>query len=146
MSADAIVDKRKSILTDSIITLANNFKEVGYNPPTRIEVDSLTFNKILAEAAELYTLDSKQAIVNKEFSLSDITTISESGPSSLAAENSVEDWGIIKYKCPDCKALFDSKIIHKKHQQAFHEHIKDPIEEIVIKSNEPTTENNSRKA
>ena len=136
MSADTIVDKRKSILTDSIITLANNFKEVGYNPPTRIEVDSLTFNKILAEAAELYTLDSKQAIVNKEFSLSDITTIAESRPSpssSLATENSVEKVSIIKYKCPDCEALFDSKIIHRKHQQAFHEHIKDPTEEIVIK-------------
>jgi hypothetical protein len=135
MSADTIVDKRKSILTDSIITLANNFKEVGYNPPTRIEVDSLTFNKILAEAAELYALDSKQAIVNKEFSLSDITTIAESRPSSssLAGENSVEELGIIKYKCPDCEVLFDSKITHRKHQQAFHEHIKDPIEEIVIK-------------
>ena len=135
MSADTIVDKRKSILTDSIITLANNFKEVGYNPPTRIEVDSLTFNKILAEAAELYTLDSKQAIVNEEFSLSDITTIGESrsSSSSLAAENRVEELGIIKYKCPDCEALFDSKITHRKHQQAFHEHIKDPIEEIVIK-------------
>jgi hypothetical protein len=136
MSADTIVDKRKSILTDSIITLANNFKEVGYNPPTRIEVDSLTFNKILAEAAELYTLDSKQAIVNKEFSLSDITTIVESRPSplpSLATENSVGKVSIIKYKCPDCEALFDSKIIHRKHQQAFHEHIKDPTEEIVIK-------------
>ena len=136
MTADTIVDKRKSILTDSIITLANNFKEVGYNPPTKIEVDSLTFNKILAEAAELYTLDSKQAIVNKEFSLSDITTIAESRPSpssSLATENSVGKVSIIKYKCPDCEALFDSKIIHRKHQQAFHEHIKDPTEEIVIK-------------
>ena len=133
MSADTVVDKRKSILTDSIIALANNFKEAGYNPPTKIEVDSLTFNKMLSEAAELYTLDSKQAIVNKEFSLSDIITIAESKPSSLAAENRVEELGIIKYKCPDCEVLFDSKITHRKHQQAFHEYIKDPIEETVIK-------------
>jgi L-lactate utilization protein LutC len=136
MSADTVVDKRKSILTDSIIALANNFKEAGYNPPTKIEVDSLTFNKMLSEAAELYTLDSKQAIVNKEFSLSDIITIAESklssSSSSLAAENRVEELGIIKYKCPDCEVLFDSKITHRKHQQAFHEHIKEPIEEIVV--------------
>jgi hypothetical protein len=134
MSADTVVDKRKSILTDSIIALANNFKEAGYNPPTKIEVDSLTFNKMLSEAAELYTLDSKQAIVNKEFSLSGIITIAEPKPSSssLAAENRVEDLGIIKYKCPDCEVLFDSKITHRKHQQAFHEHIKEPIEEIVV--------------
>jgi hypothetical protein len=136
MSADTVVDKRKSILTDSIIALANNFKEAGYNPPTKIEVDSLTFNKMLSEAAELYTFDSKQAIVNKEFSLSGIITIAESKPSSssssLAAENRVEELGIIKYKCPDCEVLFDSKITHRKHQQAFHEHIKEPIEEIVV--------------
>ncbi len=134
MSADTVVDKRKSILTDSIIALANNFKEAGYNPPTKIEVDSLTFNKVLSEAAELYTLDSKQAIVNKEFSLSGIITIAESKPSSssLAAENRVEELGIIKYKCPDWEVLFDSKITHRKHQQAFHEHIKEPIGEIVV--------------
>jgi hypothetical protein len=60
-----------------------------------------------------------------------MTTISELKPSSSAGENSVEELGIIKYKCPDCEALFDSKITRRKHQQAFHEHIEEPVEEEV---------------
>lgn len=75
--SDTVVDKYKTILTDSVVRLANNFKEAGFNPPAKIEVDSLTFDKILAEAAELYTLDSKHAIANREFSLSGITIIVE---------------------------------------------------------------------
>jgi hypothetical protein len=75
--SDILVDKYKTILTDSVVTLANNFKEAGMNPPTKIEVDSSTFQKLLAEAVELYTVDGKQAITNRQFSLADITTIVE---------------------------------------------------------------------
>jgi hypothetical protein len=45
--SDILVDKYKTILTDSVVTLANNFKEAGMNPPTKIEVDSSTFQKLL---------------------------------------------------------------------------------------------------
>jgi hypothetical protein len=54
MSADTVVNKRKSTLTDSIIALANNFKEAGYNPPTKIEVDSLTFNNMFRSSRAVY--------------------------------------------------------------------------------------------
>jgi hypothetical protein len=43
----------KTILSDAIIVLANAFRERD-NPPRKIEVDSQTFDKILAEAMELY--------------------------------------------------------------------------------------------
>ncbi|HJT47141.1 MAG TPA: hypothetical protein VJ729_03075 [Nitrososphaeraceae archaeon] len=39
----------KTILSDAIIVLANAFRESGYNPPSKIEVDSQTFDKILAK-------------------------------------------------------------------------------------------------
>jgi hypothetical protein len=40
----------KNILSNALIVLANAFRESGYNPPSKIEVDSQTFDKILAEA------------------------------------------------------------------------------------------------
>jgi hypothetical protein len=43
----------KSILTDAIISLANVFKEAGCDPPTKIEVDSQTFDKLLADSMKL---------------------------------------------------------------------------------------------
>jgi hypothetical protein len=67
----------KSILTDTVITLANVFKEAGYDPPSKIEVDSQTFDKLLAESMKLYNIDSKKAIVEREFSIADIITIAE---------------------------------------------------------------------
>jgi hypothetical protein len=67
----------KSILTDAVITLANVFKEAGYDPPSKIEVDSQTFDKLLAESMKLYNIDSKKAIVEREFSIADIITIAE---------------------------------------------------------------------
>ena len=67
----------KSILTDAIISLANVFKEAGFDPPTKIEVDSQTFDKLLAESMKLYNIDSKKAIVERKFSIADIITITE---------------------------------------------------------------------
>ena len=67
----------KTILSNAIIVLANAFRESGYNPPSKIEVDSQTFDKILAEAMELYNIDSKKAIVERKFSIADMITIVE---------------------------------------------------------------------
>jgi hypothetical protein len=73
----------KSILTDAIISLANVFKEAGFDPPTKIEVDSQTFDKLLAESMKLYDIDSKKAIVERKFSIADIITITEEQQSSV---------------------------------------------------------------
>jgi hypothetical protein len=67
----------KSVLTDGIIALANYFKEHGFNPPISMEVDKLAFEKILAESAELYNIDSKKAITDHEFSISQVIIIRE---------------------------------------------------------------------
>jgi hypothetical protein len=67
----------KNILSNALIVLANAFRESGYNPPSKIEVDSQTFDKILAEAMELYNIDSKKAIVERKFSIADMITIVE---------------------------------------------------------------------
>jgi len=72
----------QSILSDAIITLANAFKEAGYNPPSKIEVDSQTFDKLLAEAMQLYNIDSKKAIIERKLSIADIITIIESSDNS----------------------------------------------------------------
>jgi hypothetical protein len=76
----------KSILTDAIISLANVFKEAGFDPPTKIEVDSQTFDKLLAESMKLYNVDSKKAIVERKFSIADIITITEEQQSSGGME------------------------------------------------------------
>ena len=72
----------KSILSDAIITLANVFKEAGYNPPSKIEVDAQAFDKLLAEAMKLYNIDSKKAIIERKLSIVDIITIIESSENS----------------------------------------------------------------
>jgi hypothetical protein len=72
----------ESILSDAIITLANAFKEAGYNPPIKIEVDSQTFDKLLAEAMKLYDIDSKKAIIERKLSIADIITIVENSDKS----------------------------------------------------------------
>jgi len=73
----------KSVLTDAIISLANVFKEAGFDPPTKIEVDSQTFDKLLAESMKLYDIDSKKAIVERKFSIADIIAITEEQQSSV---------------------------------------------------------------
>jgi len=73
----------KSVLTDAIISLANVFKEAGFDPPTKIEVDSQTFDKLLAESMKLYNIDSKKAIVERKFSIADIIAITEEQQSSV---------------------------------------------------------------
>jgi predicted RNA-binding Zn-ribbon protein involved in translation (DUF1610 family) len=132
----------RSVLTDTIIALANSFKENGFNPPVRIEVDQPTFDKLLTESLELYNIDSKKAIKEREFSLSGITIIKEEeGPVSrekLTEEQQEKQeqqqsqqlttTTITKYKCPDCGAIFDSILAHRKHHQAFHDNIKEPEE------------------
>ena len=70
-----IIDR--SVLTDGILALANYFKEHGFNPPISIEVEKLAFQKILAESAELYNIDSKKAITEHEFSISEVISIKE---------------------------------------------------------------------
>ena len=67
----------QSVLSNSIIKLANAFREAGYNPPSKIEVDSQTFDKLLAEAMELYNIDSKIAIIERKFSIADTIAIVE---------------------------------------------------------------------
>jgi predicted RNA-binding Zn-ribbon protein involved in translation (DUF1610 family) len=128
MSEDIV---SRSALTDTIIALANSFKENGFNPPVRIEVDQLTFDKLLTESLELYNIDSKKAIKEREFSLSGITIIKEEeGP--VSREKLTEEQQLTttttKYKCPDCGAIFDSILAHRKHHQAFHDNIKEPEE------------------
>ena len=66
-----------SVLTDSLITLAHAFKEAGVNPPKKIEVDSPTFDKLLSESMTLYNIDSKKAVTEREFRLSDLFLITE---------------------------------------------------------------------
>ena len=67
----------QSVLSNAIIKLANAFREAGYNPPSKIEVDSQTFDKLLAEAMELYNIDSKIVIIERKFSIADTIAIVE---------------------------------------------------------------------
>jgi hypothetical protein len=112
----------KSVLTDALISLINFFKENGFSPPISVIVKQMTFDKLLAESAELYNIDSKRAIREREFSLAGITMIKE----EKEEQGSVTT--ITKYKCPDCDAIFDSIFTHRKHHQAFHDSIKEPQE------------------
>jgi broad-specificity NMP kinase len=73
-----------TILSNALIVLANAFRESGYNPPSKIEVDSQIFDKILAEAMELYNIDSKKAIVERKFSIKSIVKLA---------------WNIINFRC-----------------------------------------------
>lgn len=57
--------------------LANTFKQAGCNPPKKIEVDQLTFDKMLAESIRLYNIDTKKVIISRQFSLSNIIMITE---------------------------------------------------------------------
>jgi predicted RNA-binding Zn-ribbon protein involved in translation (DUF1610 family) len=104
----------------------------------RIEVDQLTFDKLLTESLEIYNIDSKKAIKEREFSLSGITIIKEEEEQGQVSREKLTEQEqeqyqeltttITKYKCPDCGAIFDSKLAHRKHHQAFHDNIKEPEE------------------
>jgi hypothetical protein len=52
------IDGGQRILIDSIITLANAFTEAGCSPPRKLEVDSQTFDKLLAEALECKEMEN----------------------------------------------------------------------------------------
>ena len=123
----------RSILTDALITLANVFKEAGMNPPKKILVDKPTFDKLLAESMALYNIDTKKAIAEREFSLSDIMfivevekTLTTENSANSSKEHSSQKPGPTTYQCPDCRIVFESKLDHRIHQQAFHDNIKDP--------------------
>ena len=120
----------RSVLTDALIALANVFKEAGLNPPKKIEVDRPTFDKLLSESITLYNVDTKKAISEREFSISDIIHIAEDRVTTEDSTNSSEDNQqkpeAKKYECPDCRIVFENKLDFRKHHQAFHDNIKEP--------------------
>ena len=124
-------DIARNVLTDALITLANVFKEAGMTPPRKIEVDRPTFDKLLSESITLYNIDTKKAISEREFSISDIIIIAEDGVTTEDSTNSSEDRtqqepDPTKYECPDCKIVFENKLDYRKHHQAFHDSIIEP--------------------
>ena len=119
----------RSVLTDALVSLAKVFKESGLNPPKKIVVDRTTFDSILSESMMLYNIDTKKAISEREFSLSDIMLIADGGTaghSSYSEEHNQPKPNATKYECPDCEIVFENKLDHRKHHQAFHDNIKEP--------------------
>ena len=120
----------RSVLTDALISLAKAFKEAGLNPPKKIVVDRPTFDRLLSESMMLYNIDTKKAISEREFSLSDIILIAQDGVTTEDSSNSEEynqqKPGATKYECPDCGIVFENKLEYRKHHQAFHDNIKEP--------------------
>ena len=119
----------RNVLTDALFSLANAFKEVGLNPPKKILVDRPTFDRLLSESMMLYNIDTKKAISEREFSLSDIMLIADGGTaghSSYSEEHNQPKPNATKYECPDCGIVFENKLDHRKHHQAFHDNIKEP--------------------
>jgi hypothetical protein len=89
----------KTVLTDPLISLIHFFQENGFSPPISIVVKQMAFDKLLAESAELYNIDSKRAIREREFSLAGIIMIKEE------REEKGSLLTVTKYKCPDCDAI-----------------------------------------
>jgi SpoVK/Ycf46/Vps4 family AAA+-type ATPase len=120
----------RSVLTDELISLANVFKESGLNPPKKIIVDGPTFDRLISESMMLYNIDSKKAISEREFSLSDIMRIAEDGATredtNQSEEYNQQKPSSTKYECPDCRIIFENKLEYRKHHQAFHDSIKQP--------------------
>jgi hypothetical protein len=121
----------RSVLTDALIALVNVFKEAGSNPPKKIEVDRPTFDKLLSESITLYNIDTKQAISERKFSISDIILIAEDALTPVDSANSREEHvqrkqDPMKYECPECRIVFENKLDYRKHHQAFHDNIKEP--------------------
>ena len=121
----------KSVLTDALIALVHVFKEAGMNPPKKIEVDRPTFDKLLSESIMLYNIDTKQAISERKFSISDIILIAEDALTPVDSANSREEHiqrkqDPTKYECPECSIVFENKLDYRKHHQAFHNNIKEP--------------------
>lgn len=81
----------RSVLTDALISLANVFEEAGLNPPKKIVVDRPTFDRLLSESVMLYNIDTKKAISEREFSLSDIILVTEDGVTTEDSANSSEE-------------------------------------------------------
>jgi hypothetical protein len=119
------------VLTDALISLANVFKEAGLNPPRKIVVDRPTFDRLLSESVMLYNIDTKRAVSEREFSLSDIILITEDGVTTEDSANTNEELNQqkldpTKYQCPDCRIVFENRLEYRKHGKAFHENIKEP--------------------
>ena len=111
--------------------MVNVFKEARLNPPKKIEVDKLTFDKLLSESITLYNIDTKQAISERKFSIADIILIAEDGLTTVDSANSREEHiqrkqDPTKYECPECRIVFENKLDYRKHHQAFHDNIKEP--------------------
>jgi hypothetical protein len=64
------------------------FKEAGLNPPKKIVVDRPTFDRLLSESVMLYNINTKKAISEREFSLSDIILVTEDGMTTEDSANS----------------------------------------------------------
>jgi hypothetical protein len=124
-------DIARSVLTDALIAMVNVFKQAGMNPPKKIEVDKPTFDKLLSESITLYNIDTKQAISERKFSISDIILIAEDGLTTVDSANSREEHiqqkqDPTRYECPECRIVFENTLDYRKHHQAFHDNIKEP--------------------
>ncbi|PWU82247.1 MAG: hypothetical protein DLM72_02785 [Candidatus Nitrosopolaris wilkensis] len=115
----------RSVLTDALIALTNVFKEAGLNPPKKIEVDRPTFDNLLSESITLYDIDTKKAISEREFSISDIILIAEDSANSSEKHNQQKP-DHTKYECPDCGIVFENKLDYRKRHQVFHDNIEEP--------------------
>ena len=106
-------DIARSVLTDALIAMVNVFKQAGMNPPKKIEVDKPTFDKLLSESITLYNIDTKQAISERKFSISDIILIAEDGLTTVDSANSREEHiqqkqDPTRYECPECRNVFEN--------------------------------------
>jgi hypothetical protein len=116
-------------------------------------VMSISFNKLLQEASELYSsVNIKDSIENQEFSIANIiSVILEEEKNEVNNQNAhrlqrqknqqevMKATGgghqesqqnlpttATKYECTACEAIFDTPAGHRKHYQAFHESIGEP--------------------
>ena len=137
-----------SLLLDAVTSLIDAFNQAGYNSPTSIQVDKKAFDKLLEEASKLYSsINVKDSVANKKFSLVNIINIvleeekeeidahqkQRATRQAIVEDNNQEKQNLrlstttTKYECPDCGATFDTPAGHRKHYQAFHGRIKEPI-------------------
>lgn len=91
--------------------MANVFEEAGLNPPKKIEVDRPHFDKLLSESITLYNIDTKEAISERKFSISDLILIAEDRVTIEDLANSNEEdskqkQDHTKYGCLDCRPCF----------------------------------------
>lgn len=99
---------------------------------SRVEpTKEILVDKLLSESVALYSIDTKKAVSEREFSLSDIILIADIVEHSGTTQDSVDSVEQYnqqkpKYACPDCGIVFENKLDYRKHDQAFHDSIKEP--------------------